>query len=427
VSVSTLPGDRSLGEDLPDLLCLSHLRWDFVFQRPQHLLTRAARGQRVFYVEEPMVGDGAPRLDVQTTPQGVQRVVPHLPHGLTGDAADDVMRSLLDGLRLRFGIDRYVAWYYTPMALGFSRHLRPVVTVYDVMDELSLFKFAPPSLLEREAELYRRADVVFTGGRSLYEAKRGRHANVHCFPSSVDARHFASARTAAAEPADQAAIPHPRIGFFGVIDERMDLALVAEIAAARPDWQIVLVGPVVKIDPADLPRRDNLHYLGGKEYAELPSYVGHWDVAIMPWALNDSTRFISPTKTPEYLAAGRPVVSTAVTDVVRTYAGEQLVAIADSAAEFEAAIAAVLAEPPSARAAWLARADAFLARNSWDRTWSRMRAEIVALLPTPVETPRSVRAVAGTAAAAATTAVPLAGARRSSLGGAVGAPVGAAE
>ena len=396
MSALLTPGDLSHDRAMPDLICLSHLRWDFVFQRPQHLLTRAARGQRVFYVEEPLYGDGPPRLDVRTS-QGVQVVVPQLPHGLVGDAADDQLRALLDGFRLRHDVRRFLLWYYTPMALGFTRHLRPVATVYDVMDELSLFKFAPPSLLEREAELYRRADVVFTGGRSLYAAKRDRHANVHCFPSSVDAAHFATARTGLAEPADQAGIPHPRIGFFGVIDERMDVGLVAELAARRPDWHFVLVGPVVKIDPADLPRRDNLHYLGGKGYAELPAYVGGWDVAMMPWALNDATKFISPTKTPEYLAAGRPVVSTAVKDVVDTYAGEQLVSIADTPAAFEAAIATILAETPAERAAWLERADAFLARGSWDRTWASMRAEILAVLPAPVETPRPSRAAAAAA------------------------------
>jgi UDP-galactopyranose mutase len=403
VSVMQPSGDPAHDRALPDLLCLSHLRWNFVFQRPQHLLTRAARGQRVFYVEEPLVADGPPRLDVRTTPQGVHVVVPRLPHGLAGAAADDALRALLDGLRLRHDVRRFILWYYTPLALGFTRHLRPVATVYDVMDELSLFRFAPPALLECEAELYRRADVVFTGGRSLYEAKRGRHANVHCFPSSVDAAHFATARAGVAEPADQAGIPRPRIGFFGVIDERMDVELVARVADARPDWHFVLVGPVVKIDPAELPRRPNVHYLGGKDYAELPAYVAHWDVAMMPWARNDATRFISPTKTPEYLAAGRPVVSTGVTDVVRTYAGDSLVRIADTAAEFEAAIAAALAEGPAERAAWLARADALLARTSWDRTWAQMRAEILAALPAPVEPARAAR-VAATAAAASSAA-----------------------
>ncbi len=382
--------------ELPAVVCLSHLRWDFVYQRPQHLLSRAAQDTRVFYVEEPILGDGPPRLEVRRTAQGVHVAVPHLPHGLDEAATQAAQRTLLAGLLAEHDVRDPVLWYYTPMALDVARDVRATAVVYDVMDELSLFRFAPPTLLEREAELYRRADVVFTGGRSLYEAKRDRHPNVHLFPSSVDAAHFARARDGLADPADQAPIPGPRIGFFGVIDERMDTALVAEVADRRPDWQLVLVGPVVKIDPADLPRRPNLHYLGGKRYEELPAYVGGWDVAMMPWALNDATRFISPTKTPEYLAAGRPVVSTPVADVVHTYAGERLVSIADGADAFVAAAEAVLAESPEERAAWLARADALLARTSWDRTWARMRAEILDVLaPSLAEAavPRARRAV----------------------------------
>lgn len=408
MSATQNPDQRAPRRGGLDVVCLSHLRWDFVYQRPQHLLTRAARGGRVIYVEEPVAADGPPRLEVRRTPQDVLVAVPQLPHGLAGAAAQDALRTLLDAFLAEQGVHRFVLWYYTPMALAFSRHLRPQAVVYDVMDELSLFRFAPPDLLAREAELYRRADVVFTGGRSLYEAKRGRHANVHCFPSSVDVAHFGRARTPGADPADQAGIAHPRLGFFGVLDERLDLGLVAAIADARPDWQLVLVGPVVKIDPAELPRRPNVHYLGGRSYDALPDYVGHWDVALMPWALNDATRFISPTKTPEYLAAGRPVVSTPVTDVVRGYGDSGVVRIADSAPAFVAAVEAVLAGDAAERAAWLARADELLARTSWDRTWARMQAEIAAVLPAPVAVPaarasRAARA-GGTAAGAGATA-----------------------
>jgi glycosyltransferase involved in cell wall biosynthesis len=390
VSVMQPSVDLAVDRAQPDLLCLSHLRWDFVFQRPQHLLTRAARGQRVFYVEEPLAGDGPPRLDVRTTPQGVHVVVPRLPHGLAGDAADDALRALLDGLRLRHDVRRYVLWYYTPMALGFTRHLRPVATVYDVMDELSLFKFAPPDLLEREAELYRRADVVFTGGRSLYEAKRDRHANVHCFPSSVDAAHFAAARGGVADPADQADIPRPRIGFFGVIDERMDIELLAGVAAARPAWQIVMLGPVVKIDPGVLPRPSNIHYLGGKKYEELPHYIAGWDVAMLPFARNDATRYISPTKTPEYMAAGKPVVSTSIRDVVRPYGQQGLVRIADTVDAFVEACEAAMAEDAAAR---LLAHDAFLRQTSWDGTWAQMRNLVQASLIPMTAPARAARAL----------------------------------
>jgi UDP-galactopyranose mutase len=263
-----------------------------------------------------------------------------------------------------------VLWYSTPMALPFTRQLRASAVVYDCMDELSLFKDPPPGLRELERELLATADVVFTGGQSLYAAKRHLHANIHAMPSSVDREHFAQARTLDWEPADQASIPHPRAGFFGVIDERMDLQLLAELAERRPRLQIVMVGPVVKIDPETLPRRPNLHWLGARSYAELPAYIAGWDVALLPFARNESTRFISPTKTPEYLAAGRPVVSTSIQDVVRPYGEEGLSRIADSPADFAEAIDAALAEDGGIRRD---KADRFLSSMSWDRTFARMR------------------------------------------------------
>lgn len=355
---------------LPDLLCLSHLRWNFVFQRPQHLMTRFAKERRVFFMEESIFEKGvSPRVDVTRSSEGVFVCVPHLPEGLEREEVLAYQRKFLDQVIELHGIERYIAWYYTPMSRAFSDHLEPLAIAYDCMDELSMFKGAPPELLERERELLAAADVVYTGGQSLYEAKRGKHHNVHPFPSSVDVPHFAKAREIVTDPADQASIPHPRVGFFGVIDERLDIDLVREVADARPDWQLVLVGPVVKIDPATLPQRPNIHYLGGKKYDELPTYIAGWDVALLLFARNDATRFISPTKTPEYLAAGKPVVSTSIRDVVRPYGQRGLVKIADEPAEFVAAVQECLDE----RGARTEEADAFLQSMSWDATWHRMK------------------------------------------------------
>lgn len=357
-------------QDAPALVCLSHLRWDFVYQRPQHLLTRFAKERRVFFVEEPIFDDGPMRLDISRRQSGVWVVVPHLPVDLLSDIAiEAVQQGMIDRLFREHDIREHILWYYTPMAVAWTRHLQPLAVVYDCMDELSAFRGAPPALRMREAELFKRSDLVFTGGQSLYEAKRNRHKSVHAFPSSIDAAHFAQARTVREDPADQADIPHPRLGFFGVIDERLDIQLLEQVAAARPDWHLVMVGPVVKIDPADLPRRSNIHYLGGKDYQELPKYLAGWDVALLPFARNESTRFISPTKTPEYLAAGKPVVSTSIRDVVRPYGEQGLVHIADTATEF---IAAVEAAMSSDAATHRRRVDAVLAQNSWDRTWSQM-------------------------------------------------------
>lgn len=358
------------GEHLPDVVCFSHLRWNFVFQRPQHLLSRFARERRVFFFEEPVHGPGQMRLQVSCSAEGVCVAVPHLPEGLEEQQVRAAQRALLDELLASHGVRRYVSWYYTPMALPFSHHLEPRAVVYDCMDELSAFRGAPPGLLRWEAELLERADVVFTGGQSLYEVKRDRHPSVHAFPSSVDVAHFATARGLLEEPEDQAPLPHPRLGFFGVVDERMDLELLEAVADARPGWQIIILGPVVKIDPASLPRRPNLHYLGSKPYPRLPAYLAGWDVALMPFARNESTRFISPTKTPEYLAAGRPVVSTSIRDVVRPYGEQGLVRIADRPVDFVCACEAALSED---RATWLPRVDEHLAAMSWDTTWARMK------------------------------------------------------
>jgi UDP-galactopyranose mutase len=260
------------------------------------------------------------------------------------------------------------------MALEFSRHVHPEITVYDCMDELSNFVGAPPKLLSLERELFERANVVFVGGRSLYEVKREQHENTHLFPSSIDREHFSIARGEIGDPEDQSAIPHPRIGFFGVLDERLDRELLASVAESHPEWQFVLIGPVVKIAPDSLPQAANLHYLGKKEYAELPRYLANWDIAMLPFAMNASTRFISPTKTPEYLAAGRRVVSTPIQDVVEPYGSMGLARIAGSAEEFAGAIGELLTTKDEQ---WSERVDGFLSDLSWDRTFAAMWREIV--------------------------------------------------
>ena len=358
-------------KDVPDLVCLSHLRWNFVFQRPQHLLVRCAQTRRVFFIEEPIFDAYAEgHLVVKIDQSGVWVVVPHLPENLTEAAANATQQMLLDGLFTKHQIHRYICWYYTPIALAFTRHLQPLAVVYDCMDELSAFKGASPTLRDYEAELFHRTDLVFTGGQSLYESKVHQHSKVYAFPSSVDVAHFQAARNIRQDPDDQANIPHPRLGFYGVIDERMDLELLSGIALSRPEWHLVIIGPVAKIDPAVLPCHENIHYLGSKDYQELPAYLAGWDLAMLPFACNESTRFISPTKTPEYLASGKPVVSTSIRDVIRPYGQEGMVLIGDTVAEFIAAAEkAIQGDSESDR---LAQVDKFLAQTSWDRTWAEM-------------------------------------------------------
>jgi len=359
-------------------LCLSHLRWDFVYQRPQHLMSRLAAKMPVVYVEEPVPTDSAPWLEQRHAMPGLTIAVPRLApeHCAVGSVAGAAeQRRMIDGLLAERGVDRPLLWYYTPMALAYSDHLEADLVVYDCMDELSAFRFAPPDLLERERQLLEKSDVVFTGGRSLYEAKRQRHSNVHAFPSGVDVAHFARARESGSDPADQQPLPRPRIGYYGVIDERLDYPLIAAAASLRPAYQWIFVGPLAKVDPAELPRAPNLHFLGPKPYSQLPDYLGGWDVAMMPFALNESTAYISPTKTPEYLAGARPVISTPIEDVIRGYGASGLVSVAQDADGFVRAADAWL-ERPLATPEFVTRAAPLLAPMSWDGVFAGMQEQI---------------------------------------------------
>lgn len=354
-----------------DLLVFSHLRWNFVFQRPQHLMSRYAKQRRVFFIEEPVFEDVSfPKIHTHQSEEGVFVITPYLPHALANEKQNPVLETLVDELLLARNIRDYSVWYYTPMSLQFTRHLKPKNILFDIMDELSLFKDAPQLLKQLEEELFQKADLVFTGGKSLHDAKRFRHKNIHSFPSSIDKTHFGKARKKMTDPADQEKIPHPRIGFFGVIDERTDLHLLTAISKLHPEFHFIMLGPVVKIDPATLPISNNIHYLGQKNYRELPGYVSGWDAAMMPFALNESTRFISPTKTPEFLAAGLPVVSTAIEDVVTPYGDEDLVYIASNPEEFANALTCALKDKANIK--WKLKVDSFLADISWDITWKNM-------------------------------------------------------
>ncbi len=359
------------------IVTFSHLRWNFVYQRPQHLLSRLAARRPVYFIEEPEFDPSGLARWHRSNPQpNVFVYRPRTPVQSPGYSPDQLraMRPLMAELAAELEGETVVAWMYTPLALPLVDALEPAAVVYDCMDELSLFLGAPPELLPREAELLERADVMFTGGPSLYRAKKARHSNVHCFSSSVDAAHFRSALPpesgSASEPGDQASVPHPRLGFYGVIDERIDLRILDRMAEAHPEWQIMLVGPVVKIDPATLPRRPNIHYFGQRSYEELPGYLAGWDVCLLPFARNDATKFISPTKTLEYMAAELPIVSTPITDVAEPYG--RIVYLGETPDEFLAACEAALAASPEERASRAMEMRKVLAGTSWDVTVSRM-------------------------------------------------------
>jgi UDP-galactopyranose mutase len=361
-----------------DLVCFSHLRWNFVFQRPQHLLTRFARVSRVFYIEEPVFTDQQSFCHVTFPDKNLIIVVPHLTKDLNEDDKLNTTKELLSNFFQEHDINQYIFWYYSPMFLSISEGFTPGLIVFDCMDELSAFKFAPAGLIESETLLLERSDLVFTGGHSLYEAKKHRHKSIYPFPSSIDKDHFQQARAITVDHPDQASIPHPRFGFYGVIDERMDIDLIGKVAELNPGWHFVMIGPVVKIDHDSLPKFPNIHYLGSKSYNELPSYLSGWDIAMIPFALNESTRFVSPTKTPEYLAAGKPVISSSIKDVVHPYGVNKLVHIADTPEDFIKAAEIELSTTD--KSSWLSRVDEFLKEVSWDNTWKEMMVHIDEML-----------------------------------------------
>jgi UDP-galactopyranose mutase len=359
---------------IPTIITFSHLRWNFVYQRPQHLLSRLASRHRVIFVEEPVPGNEThAEWEFDRPEPNVLVCRPHTPSHAPGFSEEQLphLRQLVRELIESENLKDYVLWFYTPMALPLAEECpQPLAVIYDCMDELSAFQNAPAQLLDREAALLKMADVVFTGGPSLYRAKKDRHPNAYCFSSSVDAKHFAAAANGMIEAADQAALPHPRLGFFGVIDERFDIPALTAMADTHPEWQICLVGPVVKIDPESLPKRPNIHYYGQRSYQQLPSYLKGWDVALLLFARNDSTKYISPTKTLEYMAAGKMIASTPITDVVEPYG--EIVYLGSTPEEFVQACERALAAAPAERAERQKKMAQVLAKTSWDSTAARM-------------------------------------------------------
>ncbi len=305
-----------------DLLVFSHLRWDFVWQRPQHLLTRLASDRRVFFIEEPIIREGAPpawELHTRSGNVSVYRPFSPVPvHGFQ-DEQFVALRPLLARLLAEQRIVEPVIWFYTPLALPLATGLHPRAIVYDCMDELSAFRGA-----RRGSSSARRNCFGRPMSSSLAVPACTAPAEIATPTSTVSpavSRPTISVEPVGdlPEPDDQASLKHPRLGFFGVIDERFDIPLLDKLARARPDWQFVMIGPVVKIDPASLPHHPNVHYTGPRSYASLPAYLSGWDVCLLPFALNESTRFISPTKTLEYMAAEKPIVSTPIADVIEPY------------------------------------------------------------------------------------------------------------
>lgn len=386
-----------MNQERPVLVCLCHLHWRGVWQRPQHVLSRLSNDFDIIFHEEPFLHQEdylAPYYERHDPQPNVVVLKPHIRS--KQDSGDrwgyhpgnaDAMAALLNDFLDREGYRNrpLVAWLYTPMAYPVAARLEPDVVAYDCMDELSLFRFAPREMRGLEEVLMRRADLVTCGGASMYRNRKDRHPNVHMLLSGVDRAHFEQASDpATTEPENLAGIPHPRIGYWGVLDERIDWDLLAEASQARPEWHWVLIGPFAKVEPDKLPQAPNLHYLGHQSYTDLPRYASGLDVAMMPFAMNDATRYISPTKTLEYMASGLPIVSTPVADVVNPYKGPVLVA--DDTKAFIDGIAYLLNEPEQSWACRLAAYNTWIERWSWDSIVATMRAELMKALGRTVAT-----------------------------------------
>lgn len=348
-----------------DMIVFCHLRWDFVYQRPQHIISRMAKQYKVLFIEEPWMRENEKESRLIKLSDMLHVLQPNV-----NSIAEikDVLPQFVSNT------SNIIGWFYSPSFVPIIDYFDFSTIIYDCMDELSLFKEAPEKIIEQEKYLIAQADLVFTGGKSLYESKAKLHKNVHCFPSSVDQSHFAHALNSVAIPADIASIPSPLVGYFGVIDERIDLTLLREVASRRTDVSFVMIGPIAKINQDDLPKGNNIHYLGMKDYKDLPAYLKAFDLAMMPFALNDATKFISPTKTLEYMAAYKPIASTAITDVVSDYG--HCISIVHNIQDFEKAIDTAMHKMPDAFMHH--KYNMILAKTSWDNTVAAMQLHLKA-------------------------------------------------
>jgi UDP-galactopyranose mutase len=356
------------------LVCISHLRWDFVWQRPQHLLSRLAKHQQILFVEEPVSSTEAttPYIEIlrpdHTPNVTVMRLIQPVEANRWIGHGDPLTQATYNRLLSKHLAQHHyhdgVLWLYTPMAAEFAGVIPHQLLVFDVMDQLSAFKGAPAELVSRDRALLRQADIVLTGGVSLYHDKKPNNPDTYLFPSGVEVEHFAKAthREHFPRPDGLKNIDEPILGYYGVIDERMDLSLIDYVARTRPDWNIVMIGPVVKIDPTELPQGPNLHYLGMKSYNELPAHLAYFDVALIPFALSEATRYLSPTKTLEYMAAHKPVVSTPIHDVIELYG--KVVRVAETRESFVHQVQEALDEHPSTHASDRLE---LLNQHTWDR------------------------------------------------------------
>jgi glycosyltransferase involved in cell wall biosynthesis len=360
-----------------------HLRWEGVWQRPQQFLSRLSKRHEILFVEGPLLHDSnePPHYTLKSAPEhpAITIMQTHFPSSRFQDGqwVDEkrleLLKEALNG-PLKGKFNRPIQWFYDPMAApAHMGKVNDIAIVYDCMDELSQFRFAPPEIITRERQLLANADVVFAGGRKMCESKSRYNRNCHFYGCGVDVKHFSRARLPETQIPEDVSFGEGQLvlGYFGVVDERLDYDLIAKLADANASWHIAMIGPTCKVDPAALPQRPNIHWLGRREYAQLPEYTKGFDVSLMPFALNEATEYINPTKALEYMATGRPIVSTAVPDVVSNF--NTVVKIARTPEEFVEMCSTECLEPDEAA---VARGIQMAADNQWDSIVQKLEGHI---------------------------------------------------
>ena len=338
-------------------------------------MRRLARDRQVFFVEEPRVTKGEPFTVVRRVEPNLHVVSLRVPAHLSARALENAQRRCVASLTPKD--EHPLLWIYSPAASRAARDLEPSLVVYDCVADHASRAGATATMKENERSLLASADLVLTAGTALFEAKRAHNVSTYPLPSSVDVAHFARARSPRNE--DRAgllsglrAIPGPRVGFLGSIDDRVDLDLVDRLAEARPGLHIVLCGALSGVTRWTLPDRPNVHYVGAQDYDDLPEHVASWDAAIFPFRGDVATRRSEPSGLLACLAAGKPIVSTPL-DELGPYVAQDLVTVAHPA-QFAAAVDAALrqARSPAVMNGRRRAREQLLARTSWDRTCSAM-------------------------------------------------------
>jgi len=374
-------------ENRKTIICFSHLTWDRnLFQRPQQLMLRFSKRFNVLYVS----GYSCRQFFIDLFRRKkthsyhvTDNLAVYSPFALPPIKKYSSITIRLNKILLSFLVKRRlkklkfkdpILWIYHPRYIDAIGKFKEELIIYDCMDDftslLSDYEDRERNIKDERA-LLKKADMVFAGGYSIAELKRDSREHIHVFPSAVEIYHFKKARSDNLEmPDDITDIPHPILGYWGAIDERVDHELLKRLAMKHPEWSIVLLGPIVRHKAGDLSylkEIKNIFWLGPKDYSLLPNYAKAFDVCLIPFVLSREGKFLSPTKTLEYLATGKPVVSTPITDVVRFYDG--VVGIADGPDEFGMAVRRCMEED---NASMKQKRICFTENKSWEDTAEKM-------------------------------------------------------